>query len=193
MGLIFPYSFTGGTAAKAQEVNANFIAVQKFVDGIETIVNGMTNLINRLDAEKADVNGSENQVFKVAPATNENQAISLAQLNERMLPFITLINGLRLSKTGATRFAMTVGGCYDSLYKHPISNQSQLGYNITDYAYTDYGFIWICARVSDPTATSIAVTHDSSITPTLIYDDTVYRLIGYVSIQNGEVSDVYNL
>lgn len=192
MGLILPYTFTGGTSAKAQEVNANFKQIQTYLDNQETVINGITNRYNILDSSKANLNGSENQQFAVAPATTDNQAISLAQLNERMLPFITVINGLYMSITTSTIFNTSLGGCYDSLYKYPISNQTSLPFNIDGYADSVYA-VWIMARISEPSSTSISLTASESNPPSLIYDDTIYRFLGYVQVRDNAIVNVQDI
>lgn len=189
MTFYLPYSFTGGTAAKAQEVNADFQQVKRFVDNLETNQNEILDSVNELEIGKADVNGSTEQVFNVATPTSDNNAVNKAYLDAQLLPFRYIIVGLSLSKTGNQQLTMGVGGCYDSNYINPIANNTNISLVTEDYTSASGTYnIYIVARVSSPTSTSITLTTGNNA-PSLTYDDTIYRKVGTLTTDSSNYID----
>ena len=177
MTFYLPYIFTGGTAAKGQEVNANFQQVKKFVEYLDGERDDIQATVDRLDVEKANVNGSESQKFKVADPTEAMDAVNKEYLENQLLPFRYIIVGLNLSKTGDTVFTVGVGGCYDNNYTNPIANNSNLSKDIDGItsASTTYN-IYILAKTTSATNTSIVLTTGSN-QPSIGAND-IYRKIG---------------
>ena len=71
-----PYTFIAGTKAKANEVNGNFTSIKQFVDQLESNLATAELDINNLETNKADINGSQNEVFQVADAENNKDAVN---------------------------------------------------------------------------------------------------------------------
>lgn len=178
MTFYIPYTFTGGQSAKAQEVNANFQQVKKFVENLEDTQEEIQQAVSGMETDKANLNGSSQEVFNVADPTNSTHAVSKAFLDNQLLPFRYMIVGLNLIKAGNQTLTVSVGGCYDSNYTNPIANNTNVSLVTTDItsASTTYN-IYILARVSSPTATSLVLTVGGN-EPVLVETDTIYRKIG---------------
>ena len=177
MSLILPYIFTGGTSAKAQEVNANFQQVKRFVDKLEEQQSNYSELIADLQNNKAELNGSSSNVFNVASPTGDNNAVNKAYLDQQMSIFKPVIIGLKVTKIGNQSFTIGIGSCFDSNYLHPIINRVVYSsYSYPFDASTTYN-IYVTARVSDSMDFNCVFTTGAN-TPTLIYEDTIYRKIG---------------
>lgn len=187
MALIIPYSFTGGTSAKAQEINANFAQVKTFVDALESNQEDLTTTVGELQTTKANLTGSSGIQFEVATATSDYQAVNLAQVNDLMSVFKAVISGMYIHITGNNQITVTQGGCYDSTLLHRILNQSNKVLELSG-ASTTFN-IFITAFQSNPTNTSLVYTIGSN-TPS-VYDDLIYRKIGEVtSDENGNLATV---
>ena len=76
MALIIPYTFKAGTKAKAAEVNANFQQTKQFVDSLETMIGEHDVELMSMKDNKADVNGSSNNRFRVADPVSSKDAVN---------------------------------------------------------------------------------------------------------------------
>lgn len=185
MSLIIPYTFKGGQSAKAQEVNANFSQIAGYITDLENRYNNYGNDILELQENKANINGSPSNVFRVAQAVDGYDAVNKQYVDAQLLPVRYLLIGLDLTKTTNQAFYVSKGGCYDSNYLHPIVCSIPFGKNIIDagaVANSTYN-IFITARVSNPNVNNIILTVGDAV-PTLVYNDTIYRKIGILTTDN---------
>ena len=188
MTFYLPYVFTGGTAAKAQEVNANFQQTKRFVEQLETTQETLMDSVAGLETDKADINGSSEQVFNVADPTTSSNAVNKSYLDNQLLPFRYIIVGLNLSKTGNQLFTVGVGGCYDNNYINPIANNSNLSMDISGVTSASSTYnIYILAETTSPTNTSLVLTTGSN-QPSVGVDD-IYRKIGTLTTDSNNYVD----
>lgn len=188
MTFYLPYVFTGGTAAKAQEVNANFQQTKRFVEELETTQETLMDSVAGLETDKADVNGSSEQVFNVADPTSSSNAVNKSYLDNQLLPFRYIIVGLNLSKTSNQLFTVGVGGCYDNNYINPIANNSNLSMDTSGVTSASSTYnIYILAETTSPTNTSLVLTTGSN-QPSVGTDD-VYRKIGTLTTDSNNYVD----
>ena len=185
MSLIIPYKFKGGTSAKAQEVNANFEQVRTFCNNLETAVASDELSIAELQNGKANINGDMQQLFKVATpnntSTDNDKAVNVRYVNDNVISVLKYgIFGLKMYISGENSIAMAPGACYDSTYQYPIvspiSTNTTFSVGIT--ASTTYD-IYIVMRLSTNSPYLELCVENS--TPSLVYDDIVYRKLGKVS------------
>ena len=111
MTLSIPYSFTAGTTAKSQEVNANFNAVQTEVNSMELDVATAQTNITTLQNGKASVNGNASNTFSVADPINAPDAV-----NKRYFSYFAqyLLSGLNITKADDEYISCSAGACFDS-------------------------------------------------------------------------------
>ena len=109
---IIPNTFIAGTKAKANEVNENFTSAKQFMDNLETEQATNTADILQLEQNKADLNGSFEQRFQVADATNSFDAINKQTLLNLVKNTQEVIKGFVLSKFNNTTVSATAGS-YD--------------------------------------------------------------------------------
>ena len=116
--------------------------------------------------------------FDVADPTSSSNAVSKGYLDNQLLPFRYMIVGLNLTKTGNQTLTVGVGGCYDNTYTNAIANNTNVSLVTTDITSASSTYnIYILARVSSPTDTSLVLTTGNN-QPSLVEDDTIYRKIG---------------
>ena len=76
MSIIKPYTFTGGTKARANEVNEDFDRLYAQVNiNISDIAN-INNDIDSLETSKADVNGDPDNIFMVKDPVSDYDAVN---------------------------------------------------------------------------------------------------------------------
>lgn len=179
-----PYKFKGGTSAKAQEVNANFNSVGQYFEGIENIQSNMLNSINNLEQDKADIHGSSQEQFNVAPAISNYNAVPLIQLNDFLYIIKGIIRGFTLSVYTTTRgnwgLTMAPGACFDSTENYLIKNVGNVNSSF-DGQITMPGATYKIAVIADTNnsnSTSIAVYSGTSPTISLTQ---IYRQIAIVT------------
>lgn len=188
MTFYIPYVFTGGQSAKAQEVNANFQQVKRFVENLEDTQEDIQNTVEGLQSDKANINGSSQEQFDVADPTSSSNAVNKSYLDNQLLPFRYIIVGLNLSKTGNQLFTVGVGGCYDNNYINPIANNSNLSMDISDVTSASSTYnIYILAETTSPTNTSLVLTTGSN-QPSISVDD-IYRKIGTLTTDSDNYVD----
>lgn len=176
--LNLPYTFVGGTAAKAQEVNANFSQVKAYVEDIASKLEDAATDILELQSGKADLQGNVNYTFNVATPTASGHAVNKGYLDSQLEPYRYLIIGFKATKTGNQTLTVGPGGCYDSSYINPIvnnSNQSLRTDLVTD-ANGTYN-IYVIATVSNSQVSGIVLTTGSD-SPTIDVTGRIYRKIG---------------
>lgn len=188
MPLNIPYTFVAGTKAKANEVNANFLAIKQSVDTLETNQTEQGNDISALLANKADLNGNQGELFRVADAVSDYDAVNKKTLEDLTYNSRGLFWGLELTKVGDDTISVSPGGCYDSTYEYMIKNdititrqQSGLGADTTYYVY-------ICAQENEE---NVVVFSLSGTTPEVPVGYSYYRRLGYFETNDeGAIEDV---
>lgn len=188
MPLQIPYTFIAGTKAKANEVNANFLAIKQSIDLIETNQTEQGNDIASLLAGKADLNGNQEELFRVADAEGDYDAVNKKSVEELTYNSRGLFWGLELTRVGDDTISVSPGGCYDSTYEYMIKNdttitrqQSGLGADTTYYVY-------ICAQENEE---NVVVFSLSGTTPEVPVGYSYYRRLGYFTTdESGAIEDV---
>lgn len=193
-----PYKFKGGTSAKAQEVNANFDYTGNYIEGIETVQAGMLSSIDNIEQDKADINGSSEERFSVAPATEDYNAVPLIQLNDFLYIIKDIIRGFALSKYATTQgnwgLTMGTGACFDSTENYLIKSLSNVSQSF-DGQITMPGLTYkiaVVADINNPNNVSIAVYSGSSPSISL---NQIYRHIANVRTSDegfGTITPVTN-
>lgn len=181
-----PYTFIAGTKAKANEVNGNFTSIKQFVDQLESNLATAELDINNLETNKADINGSQNEVFQVADAENNKDAVNLETLNERIANSKGVINGFDLVLSGVNQIVLTSGVCYDSTMEEIITstlnltiNTSTVGANQTQYIYVVY---------NKDTKEVQGIVNANATTPSMPVGFAYFRRIGIITTNvNGHI------
>lgn len=172
-----PFTFTANTYAKASEVNADFDSAYTGLNACINQVNTNTTNISNVDSNKANKNGDSTQVFNVADATNDTNAVNKRTLMSLIGNSLDYISGYAITKSSDNEIAVTSGSCYDStksilLNKNTsttVQNDNQ-GANITYYIYV----------IGNSTGSLVDVLiSTSSSSPALPTGYILYRQIGY--------------
>lgn len=179
MSIVKPYTFTAGTKARANEVNANFDTLYSQVNlNISDILTN-SNEIDNLENNKAEVNGSSTQRFAVADATSSSDAINKQTLEKAITPLFGYINGLEITKDSGSpndTIIVDIGSCYDSTSsKVLVLDASVSKQNANQGANTTY-YVYIIGTSTGNT-TDILIS-STDVEPTLPTGYTLYRLIG---------------
>lgn len=171
-----PYTFIAGTKAKANEVNGNFTSIKQFVDQLES--NQATNEldISNLEANKADINGSQDEVFQVADAENNKDAVNLETLKDQTANTLDVIKGFIPSKSNSNTISCTAGDCWDSTYTEMISSSTSLSLQDTTLSADTTYYIYVCYNTD--TSTCQLAFSTNSTTPALPVGFTLFRKIG---------------
>lgn len=186
-----PYTFTPGTKARANEVNSNFTSLKQFVDQLE--VNGATNEINitNLENNKANINGSNTELFNVADATTNYNAVNLQTLNNLTLNTKDAIKGFKLSIFDSNTITATAGSCYDSTYAYMITSTTSLQEQDQNLNANATYYVYVCA--DKDTSTNELVFNSSPTTPALPVDFDYFRRLGYFTTDDdGNIERVIN-
>lgn len=195
MSIIKPYTFEGGTKARASEVNANFDRLYEAVNtNITDIANAQTAITN-LGIDKANIEGNSLQRFAVADATNDYDAVNRHMFFSAIANSLDVISGLVISKDSNNpddTIIVAPGSCYDSTRTVLLKlnsntskrNENQLA-SVTYYVYI----------IGDAIGNSIdiLISPDSTV-PSLPEGYTKYRKIGYFDTdENNKIKNIYSL
>lgn len=166
-----PYTFIGGTKAKASEINANFQEVKKSVDANELNISNLTLSVEN----KANINGNGNTLFEVAESNLPTSATNLQQVQTLISPVSSIINGLIFTTSGTTIF-ISSGTCYDSTLTSLI-NIGQSTVDASSYPSSTTYYIYV-ANDTSSTAGPYMTVSTSNVSPTLPNNSIIYRKIG---------------
>lgn len=186
-----PNIFVAGTKARANEVNENFTSIKQFVDTLE--VQASTNEIDitNLTNTKANTNGSNQERFQVADATNSYDAINKQTLLNLVKNTQEVIKGFVLSKFNDTTVSATAGSCYDSTYVYMITSTTSLSKTQENLGNDAKYYVYVCA--DKDTGTCELVISLSNTTPELPSGFEYYRQLGYFTTDDeGKINQVLN-
>lgn len=185
-----PYTFIAGTKAKANEVNGNFTSIKQFVDQLESNLATAELDINNLETNKADINGSQNEVFQVADAENNKDAVNLETLKAQTANSLDVIRGFIPFMSNATTISCTAGDCWDSTYEQMISSSTALSLQDTALAANTIYYIYVC--YDKETSSCKLAFSTNSTTPTLPAGYDYFRKVGsFTTNSSGNIDTVY--
>lgn len=175
--LIVPYRFVAGTYAKAEEVNDNFAQTKLFCDTLETQIAQHDVSIMQMENNKANVNGNTGEIFRVADAVNDFDAVNKQYFMNGIWNTLEVIRGLELTKANNTTITIGEGGCYDSLLEYLMKNNSSINVELESPADNTVYYVYLVGNdVGDVTG----VFSTNSGSPSLPVGYTLYRKLGYV-------------
>lgn len=185
-----PYTFIAGTKAKANEVNSNFTSIKQFVDQLESNLATTELDISNLEANKADINGNQNEIFQVANAENNKDAVNLETLKDQTANSLDAIRGFIPSKSNATTISCTAGDCWDSTYEQMISSSKTITLQDTSLAKNATYYIYVCYD-KETSGCKLAFSTNSN-TPTLPAGYDYFRIVGsFTTNSSGNIDTVY--
>lgn len=185
-----PYTFIAGTKAKANEVNGNFTSIKEFVDQLESNLATAELDINNLETNKADINGSQNEVFQVADAENNKDAVNLETLRAQTVNSLDVIRGFIPFMSNATTISCTAGNCWDSTYKQMINSYTVLSLQDTALAANTTYYIYVCYD-KETSSCKLAFSTNSN-TPTLPAGYDYFRIVGsFTTNSSRHIDTVY--
>lgn len=179
MSITKPYTFTAGTKARANEVNADFDTLYSQVNiNIADIAQNKLD-IEDLESTKAEINGNATQRFAVADAVNSTDAINKQTLKKSINNTIDFISGYTIEKdinSPEDTILVNPGSCYDSTKEVVLSSEVvQSKQNASQSASTTY-YVYV---IGDDSGNQIDVLISTlSVTPNLPSGYTKYRQIG---------------
>lgn len=182
-----PYTFIAGTKAKANEVNGNFTSIKQFVDQLESNLATAELDINNLETNKADINGSQNEVFQVADAENNKDAVNLETLRAQTVNSLDVIRGFIPFMSNATTISCTAGNCWDSTYKQMINSYTVLSLQDTALAANTTYYIYVCYD-KETSSCKLAFSTNSN-TPTLPAGYDYFRIVGSFTTNSSRIID----
>lgn len=188
---IIPNTFIAGTKAKANEVNENFTSAKQFMDNLETEQATNTADILQLEQNKADLNGSFEQRFQVADATNSFDAINKQTLLNLVKNTQEVIKGFVLSKFNNTTVSATAGSCYDSTFVYMITSATSLSKAQENLGNDAKYYVYVCADKDNGNCELVISL--SNTTPELPGGFEYFRQLGYFTTDDeGKISQVLN-
>lgn len=190
MTLSIPYSFTAGTLAKSQEVNADFQAVQTEVNSIESDVASALIDISSLQNGKASVNGSASNTFSVADPVNNTDAV-----NKRYFSSLTKYSlfGLVINKADDEYISCTAGACYDSTGTKILQFAEDTSASEYPYNANATYYVYIIGTSAGGTNTTLLISQASD-NPGMPSGYSLFRILGgFVTDASGKISSVFYL
>lgn len=184
-----PNTFIAGTKAKSGEVNENFTSLKQFVDTLETNQATNTTDILQLEENKANLNGSNEQRFQVADATNSYDAINKQTLLNLVSNTQEVIKGFVLSKFNNKTVSATAGSCYDSTFVYMIKSDTSLSKQQGNLGNNAKYYVYVCAD-KDNGSCELVISL-SNTTPELPAGFEYFRQLGYFTTGgSGNISRV---
>ena len=176
MSIVKPYTFQGGTKARANEVNENFDVLYSEVNSNISAINSNSTSISNLEAKKANVNGSTNNVFKVRDPVVSQDAVNKQTLVKRIGNVKNFINGLEIKKDSSTNNNMIIvdsGECYDSTGEYILSiTEKTTAQNTSQYPSTRYN---VFLQSTNNGTSSEVIINSGELTS----DNGLFRKIGF--------------
>lgn len=191
MSLILPYTFTGGKSAKAQEVNANFVAVKNQIDTILDNIDTVSNSITNIQVNYALLNGNATERFNVATPTTANNAASKAYVDAQTNLIKFMIAGLRVVKSGNQAFYVSRGSCYNTALTYPMELTNNLAVDISGLGLTASSTynVYVTAETPSSLATVATITTATIATAEPSDSSAIYRLVGTITLDSsGNIS-----
>lgn len=186
-----PFTFIANTYAKASEVNADFDALYSGTNACINQVNDNITDISNLDSNKANKNGSTQEVFKVKDPENNSDAVNKQSMMKAMGNSIDIISGFIITKDQTSpndTIVVSPGNCYDSTHSVILSsNTSITKQNENQGASTTY---YVYATSVNASGSPMDITISSSaVSP----GTTRYRLIGSFTTNSSGNIDIIEM
>lgn len=194
MSITKPYTFSAGTKARANEVNANFDTLYSQVNSNISDIAQLNRDIDLLELTKADVNGNSTQRFAVANPVNPTDTVNKQTLTKSLTNVLDFINGLTISKdSGSPNDTILVqpGSCYDNtrevvLELSNITSKKNSGQGASTTYYVHI--------IGNDIGSSIDILiSNSKLSPTLPTGYTKFRNIGsFTTDSSNHISEITN-
>ena len=177
MSIVKPYTFVGGTKARANEVNDNFDRLYEQVNTDITDIANLKNGVDDLRTNKADIQGSSTQRFSVADAVGNYDAINKQTMLSYIQNSIDIIYGYTITKDSANTILVSNGWCWDTTHSIILTTGGTVQKtNSTQVANATY-YVYVIGN-NDGSMVDIIITPES-LNPPLPEGYTKYRKIGY--------------
>lgn len=173
MAIVKPYTFQGGTKARAQEVNENFDRLYAQVNINSSNIEDINVDIASIEEDKANVNGDATQAFNVKDPTSSYNAANKNYVDS------TIASSLSSSVTTNTTQTITGSKTFTGTIKVP--NSATVGTAIATQAISKSGngYLKMGNGVIIQWGRSSAVGYDEGVTVTLPapFSNANYRVI----------------
>lgn len=193
MSITKPYTFSAGTKARANEVNADFDTLYSQVNSNISDIAQLDRDIDLVELTKADVNGNSTQRFAMANPVNPTDGVNQQTLNKSLTNVLNYIDGLIITKDSASpndTIIVSTGSCYDStktvvlkLSNTTTKKNSGQGASTTYYVHI----------IGNDNGSSVDILISNSRTsPTLPTGYTKFRCIGSFTTNSSKQIDSIN-